>query len=61
MTKENSLTLRNRVISPFWDHVIFNGLRLGSSMVDVKLQRHGDDVTVNLLRRQGDAKVMLVK
>jgi hypothetical protein len=30
-------------------------------MVDVKLQRHGDDVTVNLLRRQGDAKVMLVK
>jgi hypothetical protein len=36
-------------------------MRLGTSMIDVKLQRHGDDVTVNLLRRQGDAKVMLVK
>ena len=59
--EDNSVTFRDPVFPPFLDHVIFNELRLGSSMIDVKLQRHGDDVTVNLLRRQGDAKVMLVK
>jgi glycogen debranching enzyme len=59
--EQNSLIFRNPVIPPFLDHMIFNGLTLGSSVIDVKLQRHSDDVTVNLLRRQGDAKVMLVK
>jgi hypothetical protein len=59
--KDNSVTFRDPVIPLFLDHVIFNELRLGSSMIDVKLQRHGDDVTVNLLCPQGDSKVMLVK
>lgn len=59
--KDNSVTFRDPVIPLFLDHVIFNESRLGSSMIDVKLQRHGDDVAVNLLCPQGDSKVMLVK
>jgi glycogen debranching enzyme len=59
--EENSLTFRDPVFPAFLDHVVFSGLRLGHSMIDVKLQRHGDHVTVNLLRRHGDAKVILVK
>ena len=59
--EDNSVTFRDPFIPPFLDHVIFNELRLGSSMIDVKLQRHGDDVTVSLVCRQGDAKVVLVK
>jgi hypothetical protein len=38
-----------------------NHVSLGNSRIDLKLQRHGDDVTLNLLRRRGDAMVMLVK
>jgi hypothetical protein len=52
--EENSLTFHDPVFPAFLDHVIVSGLRLGHSMIDVKLQRHGDHVTVNLLRRHGE-------
>jgi hypothetical protein len=45
----------------FLDYVILSQLRLGNARLDLRLQRHGGDVTVNLLQRQGDARVMLVK
>jgi hypothetical protein len=45
----------------FLDYVTLNHLSLGKSRLDLRLHRHGRDVTLNLLRRQGDAKVMLVK
>jgi glycogen debranching enzyme len=57
----NSVSFRDPVMPAFLDYVILNQLSLGNSRLDVKLQRHGGDVTVNLLSRRGDAKVMLVK
>ena len=57
----NSMSFRAPVLPAFLDYVILNQLSLGNSRIDLKLQRHGSDVTLNLLRRQGDAKVMLVK
>jgi glycogen debranching enzyme len=57
----NSISFRDPVMPAFLDHVNLNQLSLGNSRVDLKLQRHGSDVTLNLLRRRGDAKVMLVK
>ena len=45
----------------FLDHVNISHLSLRDSRIDLKLQRHGNDTTVNLLSRNGDAKVMLVK
>ncbi|MBO0733066.1 MAG: hypothetical protein J2P49_01845, partial [Methylocapsa sp.] len=59
--EDNSIVFRDPVMPPFLDEVVLSQLRLGSSILDVKLQRHGHDVTLNLLRRKGDAKVMLVK
>jgi glycogen debranching enzyme len=57
----NSVSFRAPVLPAFLDCVVLNHLSLGNSRLDVKLQRHGDDVTLNLLRRRGDAMVMLVK
>ena len=48
-SEDNSVTFRDPVIPLFLDHV------LGSSMIDVKLQRHGEDVTVNFVRLQSHA------
>jgi glycogen debranching enzyme len=57
----NSVSFRDPVMPAFLDYVTLNQLSLGKSRLDLRLHRHGRDVTLNLLRRQGDAKVMLVK
>jgi glycogen debranching enzyme len=57
----NSIVFRDPVLPAFLDYVNLNQLSLGNSRVDLRLQRYGGDVTLNLLRRRGDAKVMLVK
>ena len=53
----NEITFREPMLPDFMDEVILRGLRLGSSRVDVRLQRAGADVTVSILARQGDARV----
>jgi glycogen debranching enzyme len=57
----NTLCFHDPVIPCFLDYVIFSQLRLGNSRLGLRLERHGGDVTVNLLQRRGDARVMLVK
>src|ERR1700730_3425218 len=57
----NSVSFRDPAMPAFLDYVTLNQLSLGKSRLDLRLHRHGRDVTLNLLRRQGDAKVMLVK
>ncbi len=59
--KANSVSFRDPVMPAFLDYVTLNQLSLGKSRLDLRLHRHGRDVTLNLLSRQGDAKVMLVK
>jgi hypothetical protein len=57
----NSVSCRDAAMPAFLNCVTLNRMRLGNAGLDIRLQRHGRDVTLNLLRRQGDAKVMLVK
>jgi glycogen debranching enzyme len=57
----NSVSFRNPAMPAFLNYVTLNQLSLGKSRLDLTLHRHGRDVTLNLLRRQGDAKVMLIK
>jgi glycogen debranching enzyme len=57
----NALSFCDPVMPTFLDYVILNHVTLGQSSVDLRLQRHGSDVTLNLLKRLGGAKVMLVK
>jgi glycogen debranching enzyme len=41
----NTLCFRDPVMPCFLDYVILNQLRLGNSRLDLRLQRHGSDVT----------------
>lgn len=57
----NAIRFVDPIMPDFLDSVTITGLTLGSSRVKLKCQRHGEDVTLNLLERRGDAKLMLVK
>jgi glycogen debranching enzyme len=41
------------------DSVLISNLRVGSALLDLLLRRHGSDVAVNVLRRQGAADVVV--
>jgi hypothetical protein len=49
------------VLPEFLDHVEIAGLRVGAATLDVELQRHGDDVGIDLRRRDGELEVLIVK
>jgi glycogen debranching enzyme len=49
------------IMPDFLDVVEISRLSLSNSCVDIKFHRYGQDVTLNLLTRLGEAKVMLVK
>jgi glycogen debranching enzyme len=57
----NSLRFIDPVMPDFLDFVEIRRLSLRQSRFDVRFQRHGEDVTLSLLARRGDAKVMLIK
>jgi glycogen debranching enzyme len=59
--ENNAAEFRDPVLPGFLDYVALRQLRIGESQLDLRLYRHGADVTLNVLRRQGDAKIMLVK
>ncbi|MEJ1158311.1 amylo-alpha-1,6-glucosidase [Prosthecomicrobium sp. N25] len=49
------------VLPSFLDEAVIRGLSLGGTRVDLRLHRHGEDVTLNVLRRTGAAKVIVSK
>jgi glycogen debranching enzyme len=57
----NRVRFRNPTLPAFLDGVSIFNLKLGHSRIDIRLERHHDDVTVNVLRRSGDAQVALLK
>ena len=59
--QENSIRFIDPIMPAFLDWVAITHLRLGESRVKLRLHRHDGDVSLNLLDRSGDAKVMLVK
>ncbi|GJD96797.1 amylo-alpha-1,6-glucosidase [Methylobacterium iners] len=57
----NRIRFRNPVLPAFLDGISIFNLKLGDSRLDLRLQRYGEDVTVNVLKRKGDAQVSLLK
>jgi glycogen debranching enzyme len=53
-----------RLINPqlpiFLDHVILRNLQLNQSSVDLRVNRHGNDVSLEILRRRGQVQVSIV-
>jgi glycogen debranching enzyme len=59
--RANSIRFVDPVMPDFLDYVKISRLSLRNSRIDLKLQRYGNDATLHLSSRKGDAKVMLVK
>ncbi|HEX6979664.1 MAG TPA: amylo-alpha-1,6-glucosidase [Alphaproteobacteria bacterium] len=54
------ITFNQPRLPDFLDRIELRNLRLGRSAADVLIQRSGSDVSVSVLRRQGDVKVSVV-
>ena len=54
------IRLRNPRLPAFLDEVILRDLQLGTSYVDLCVRRHGDDVSMEILRRRGHIQVSIV-
>ena len=57
-TKE--IRLRNPTLPAFLDEVVIRRLTLGDSSVDLRLRRHGEEVSVLVLASRGEVRVSVV-
>jgi glycogen debranching enzyme len=58
--RNNEIRLRNPMLPAFLDEVMLRNLRLGDSSLDLRLQRHEDEVSVDIPRRRGGIQVSVV-
>jgi glycogen debranching enzyme len=58
--KTNEIRLSNPSLPPFLDEVVLRNLQLGASRTDLSVRRHGDEVSVELLRTRGKVQVSVV-
>jgi glycogen debranching enzyme len=56
----NEIRLRNPRLPDFLDWVVLRNLQLGSSSVDLKVHRHANEVSVELLARRGLVHVAIL-
>jgi glycogen debranching enzyme len=56
----SEIRLRNPALPSFLDHVILRNLRLAQSSVDLRLRRHGDEVSVHVIGSKGHVRVSAV-
>jgi glycogen debranching enzyme len=49
------------LLPPFLQQVRIKNLRVGQGAVDLLLQRHGDDVSISIDRREGNVEILTVK
>jgi glycogen debranching enzyme len=58
--QRGEIRLRNPRLPPFLNEVVLRDLRLGSSSVDLRVRRHGDEVSLEVLRTRGQIQVSIV-
>src|SRR6202171_2113286 len=58
--ERGEIRLRNPRLPAFLDEIVIRNLRLGNSVSDLKVRRHGDDVSLEVLRRRGQIQVSIV-
>ena len=56
----NEILLHKPQLPSFLDEVTLRNLRLGQSAVDLRLRRHGTDVSLQVMRNEGQIKVAAV-
>jgi hypothetical protein len=58
---ENIVRFADPLLPEFLTHLRLVGVRIGSSRLQLRLDRHARDMTVSVLAREGYAKVTLYK
>jgi glycogen debranching enzyme len=56
----NEIHLRNPRLPPFLDHVILRNLQIGGSSIDLKVRRHADDVSLEVLQARGKIQASVI-
>jgi glycogen debranching enzyme len=56
----NEILLRKPRLPSFLDEVTLCNLRLGQSVVDLTLRRHGNDVSIQVMRNEGHIRVAAI-
>ena len=56
----NEIRLLNPCLPSFLDEMVLRNLRLNAASVDIRLHRHRDDVSVEVLERRGQVQVSVV-
>jgi glycogen debranching enzyme len=59
--QQNEIRFRDPVMPDFLDEVTIENLQLAPSCLNIRLHRYGNDVTANVLSRQGSSRVLLLK
>ncbi|HEY0911452.1 MAG TPA: amylo-alpha-1,6-glucosidase, partial [Bradyrhizobium sp.] len=57
---QGEIRLRNPRLPAFLNDVVLRDLELGPSSVDLRVRRHGDDVSLEVLRTRGKIQVSIV-
>jgi hypothetical protein len=58
--QRREIRLRNPRLPVFLNDVVLRDLQLGPSSVDLRVRRHGDDVSMEVLRTHGQIQVSIV-
>ena len=58
--ERSEIRLRNPRLPAFLNEVVLRDLQLGESSVDLLIRRHGDGVSMEVLRRRGQIQVSIV-
>ena len=58
---QEQITLSRPVLPAFLDEVLLRNVSIGQGTVDLALRRAADDVVVQVLRRDGNARVLTIK
>jgi glycogen debranching enzyme len=58
--RSGEIRLRNPHLPAFLDEIILRNLRVGDLRGDLKVHRHGDEISVELLRKRGEVQVAVV-
>jgi glycogen debranching enzyme len=59
--EQDEIRFRDPVMPEFLNEIVIRNVRLGTSQVDIRIHRYGDDVTANVLARHGTVKVVISK
>jgi glycogen debranching enzyme len=54
---EQEIRLRNPRLPAFLDEIVISDLRLGETTVDLAVRRQGKDISMQLMRSQGEVRV----